>query len=55
VRELLDRAPAANKKRMIQYQTVDHKLLADGEYFQLINNDVNKFIDDVSGVKKFLD
>ena len=46
LRELLDRANT-KYKRMIQYVNADHKLMSDGEYFQLAMQDITSFIDQV--------
>ena len=43
LRELLERA-ASKQKRMIQYVSADHKLLSDGEYFQLAMQDIVTFV-----------
>ena len=50
MREFLGVAPSP-LKRMVQYQTADHKLLSDGEYYQLVLNDFIKFADDVKEAK----
>ena len=44
LREFLE-VSQSKRKRMIQYEDADHKILSDGEYFQLAINDMLSFIE----------